>query len=733
MVLMITRKLLPVILVLGMLLEMWIIAVPVHAASGDEVRASKKIISVVYDDSGSMWGERWSYTNYAMQALIALLNEQDELYITFMSDKYSAKEMDTSDLPGAIRTIHDWPYSNDTPGEALDTARNRLDGISEEDASAQFWMVILTDGEIEMNSSLQDKLNSYKNNVMSNGSLLNVVYLGMGLAAQAEEDVANHLHTFEADSDTEIISTMQDVAKLVSGRLNPDGVSQTDGRTITVTSKLPLYSLSILSQKSNAKVVSAKTQEETLNVERNISLDATNLASLGTPINTLYGNAAVINRKKLNGELQTIPAGTYTITFSSDIDINYMTIQVEPAIGLKAEISRTGVVIDDMSKLSSGDKVDIRIIPVVPGTDNEIPASDLPKQISWNIEYEVDGTVLDQGNGTGLSGVTLKDGSNIVRGIINIPGYASFIYEVPFNITEIVYYFGINKDSPSGLSYNRLDMKHLKLDDSNTVRFEITNDGKPLSKEEQKEIGVKLQIDDVTVVAPSGGNIISKAGNIKADCKLKQNDDGSYSLIPGCPVGVPIIGLQAGEYTVRVSVSLDDSVTEDAVFSLVAKPEDIQDLPKVVIGLLGFLYLLYLLFVKKKFKGQTVHYECWKVQSDGRGVMLKMSDSKSLGFFTGHFLLPTRACYTEYHGLKLVAESGGTVIVTGKSIAKSVVKYGASNSNPEKKLRAIQSHLIKTERKNGNREASDQELTNRPIYFKSSDSTDNVWRIWLTT
>ena len=113
--------------------------------------------------------------------------------------------------------------------------------------------------------------------------------------------------------------------------------------------------------------------------------------------------------------------------------------------------------------------------------------------------------------------------------------------------------------------------------------------------------------------------------------------------------------------------------------------------------------------------------------------MLKMSDSKSLGFFTGHFLLPTRACYTEYHGLKLVAESGGTVIVTGKSIAKSVVKYGASNSNPEKKLRAIQSHLIKTERKNGNREASDQELTNRPIYFKSSDSTDNVWRIWLTT
>ena len=45
-----------------------------QATTGDEVRASKKIISVVYDDSSSMYGERWSYTDYAMQALIALLN-----------------------------------------------------------------------------------------------------------------------------------------------------------------------------------------------------------------------------------------------------------------------------------------------------------------------------------------------------------------------------------------------------------------------------------------------------------------------------------------------------------------------------------------------------------------------------------------------------------------------------------------------------------------------------------
>lgn len=722
-----------IIVIMISIIQLVLLPFNVNAATGDEVRASKKIISVVYDDSGSMYGERWSYTDYAMQALIALLNEQDELYITFMSNPDTTVKMDTSDLAGTIRTIREWSDSGSTPGEALDTARKKIGEIKESDTTAQYWLVILTDGEISMSGSLQNKLDSFKNNTMNNGTPLNVVYLGMGAAAKANDDIANHLHTFEADSDTEIISTLQDIASLVSGRLIPDQVSQIDSKTISVTSKLPLYSLSILSQKSNAQVVGAKTTEEDLNIQRNLSLDATNLMPNGFPIDTLYGNAAVINKQNDKGELQIIPAGTYTISFSTDVDINNMTIQVEPAIALKAEISRTGVVIDDMSKLGNGDKVDIKILPVVPGTDDIIPDSDLPKQISWNIEYEVDGTIVDQGSGTSLTGVTLTHGSNVIRGIINIPGYAPFVNEVYFNIAEITYHFGIKKSQPSGLSYKRSEMKHLQLNDSNTIRFEITNDGQTLSKEEQKSIGVKLQIEDISVTPVSDKNFIYRMGSAKVKCKLEQNDDGSYSLIPDCSTGIPIIGLQAGDYAVKVSVSLDDNVTEEGTFSVVPSAEDAKDLPKIVIGVLLFLYLCYLLIFKKKFKGQTVHYECWRIQDDGRGVQQKgMTDSAPLGFFSGHFLLPTKACYVKFHGLKLVAESGGTVIVTGDSIAQTVVKYGTSTSKPEKHLRAIESHMHKTVKKDGKREASDQDLSSRPIYFKSSENTRDVWRIWLT-
>ena len=77
-----STMLIALVLCMSMILT---IAPCASAATGDEVRAAKKIISVVYDDSGSMEGDKWVYASYAMQALTALLNTQDELYLTYMS------------------------------------------------------------------------------------------------------------------------------------------------------------------------------------------------------------------------------------------------------------------------------------------------------------------------------------------------------------------------------------------------------------------------------------------------------------------------------------------------------------------------------------------------------------------------------------------------------------------------------------------------------------------------
>ena len=46
-------------------------------------RRAKRVVSLVYDDSGSMRNnDRWKYANYALQSLVALLDEKIN-FLTF--------------------------------------------------------------------------------------------------------------------------------------------------------------------------------------------------------------------------------------------------------------------------------------------------------------------------------------------------------------------------------------------------------------------------------------------------------------------------------------------------------------------------------------------------------------------------------------------------------------------------------------------------------------------------
>ena len=78
------KKALSALLVLIIVLPILVtfLAVPASAES----LYIRKIVSVVYDDSGSMKGDKWAYANYAMQAFCGMLNSEDQLYITYMDD-----------------------------------------------------------------------------------------------------------------------------------------------------------------------------------------------------------------------------------------------------------------------------------------------------------------------------------------------------------------------------------------------------------------------------------------------------------------------------------------------------------------------------------------------------------------------------------------------------------------------------------------------------------------------
>ncbi len=729
------RKIVSLLLALALCLSLMLSAVPhADAATGDEIRAAKKIISVVYDDSGSMFGDRWVYANYAMQALTAQLNARDKLYITYMSNPYTATEVSLSDINAAVSGVRHWSQSAGTPGESLNTAKAKLDGISEEDSSTQFWLVILTDGVIEMSGTIQSKLNSFKGSRMSNGSTLNIVYLAMGSGAtSAKADTRGGLYTYEAANLGDITGAMAEIANLVSSRISVDKLKQVDSTTVSFSSDLPLYSISVLAQQSTASVVSADSAEGALNIDRNIPLDASD--PFHNTATTLYGNAAVLNLTDSSGTGRIIQPGTYTIRFSDPVDTDDLVIQYEPAIGMKLKVTRGGVEIQDTGVLASGEKVNIELIPVIPGTDQEIKGSSLPKGITWSIEYVVDGNTEKSEPGNKLTGVVLKSGDNMIRGTMQIPGFAPSVYEIYFDIEEIVYNFGIKVDQPDPLAYFRSNGE--TTSEHGTLTFWITNDGVPLTKEELKSLDLKLKVDSLTCDDSNVEGFLNRFGKVPAGCTLKLNDDGSFTLTPNPIIPFTSFLTQAGDYRVTVMLSRDNTVTASGEFTLFPRIEDWIELGSLLVSLFVLWHLIFVLFIKYKFAGQDVCYRVYQLRADGGGISLEgETDYIHLKPMTlRNFFSFRRACIQEFYGLTLQAGPRGRVIVTGKSIASQVRFYGPSTSDPNRRLKAIASSLDPTvtdESDPDTRTASNQVLDSEtPVYFRSEVGDPRIWCLYF--
>lgn len=719
----------------------------VNAATGDEVRAAKKIVSVVYDDSSSMDGDRWSYANYSMQALIALLNEQDELYITFMTNPSQSQRVDLSSIQESVNSIHDLTEWGATPETALDTAFNTLENINESEPTTQFWYIVMTDGEVtNINAEIidiQGKLNSYRNHVMSNNTELNVVYLGMSGAAQVVGDQANHLYSFMPENDSDIVSTMQDISNLISNRVEADSINIVDSRTIEVSSDLPLYSISVFSQRSSASVVSASTQEQTLNVLRNISVDATDVVH-GSDISSLYGDVAVINYEDSEGQ-RVVPAGTYTIQFSDDINLSDVSVQFEPAIGFIFQVMRGGAVIDDLSQLNCGDTITVQLVPVVPGTNEEIPSDTLPSGISWHIDYLVEGNEVLSVDDCALTDVAVYEGDSEITGTVTIEGFTPYYTEISFSTVVIVYHFGIEVVQPDDLSYDRSTIRDILFDESNTVTFYITNDGERLSSDELDSLGLSLVIDSVDFEETESDWFFSFLSHKPMNCELTRNDDGSYSLIPVAPyffrfskwifnLSFSFI-VKDGLYTANVSLSSDNSITSSGWFKVVHDPAEDGEPIKIPIIILIIIYLLYILLFKKKFRGQTVYFETWNIRSDGSGDQI-YKDSVKLRNNPLILLLPLSYSFKKLNrgirGLVLVADSGGTVYITADSIAKSVEQYGDYvMKNPETDLGRIVEDLKETINEDKTRSAEELQLSDSPIYFVLLTNSGTVYRVWM--
>lgn len=576
--------------------------------SSSKVEAPPKIVSVVFDDSSSMfWDEDeakdyWASANYATQVFAALMNPQDKLFITYMSNIYYGKDesdtIDLSDPQNAVEGIRtkgtQWLG---TPLKSVKQAYDKLLSVQDSNPSTQYWLVVLTDGAFQKEykkngkdspmedfteyANLKDAFKKIKAAPMSNGTSPRIYYFHMGKGGgNGSQDIQNDpAGGIRADYSDNIVGTLGEIANTVSGRLRYDSadIKMLDDRTAQVHSDLPLFSLSAFTQNSKAKAVSASaggngaassslscSNVEVKSPSPDIILPSENANFKNKPDKApdLYGN---ISTMTLGGNV--IPSGDYTISFSDPVDAENLVLMYQPAIELQMLLYKDGSQVTDFTGIEEDDDLEIRLTAVDPSTGKEIGMGELPGDTGWEITAKKDGSDICSESGLSAKIQDIEAGDYIINARMQIPGMAS--------LEANPVHFTVKKYSP-------VPKVHLTITRSGSVNEEVIYDnldGTDRLKELQvnDRITVRAQAMDETSGNPVDASRLKASENWKIDHLLKGSVQGSKTsseyrdITLSAGANSIVCDYTAGSLTASESVDFD--VQYPAVYSLEAEKD----------------------------------------------------------------------------------------------------------------------------------------------------------------
>lgn len=556
------KKWLSAVMALAMILTL-ALSFPLPASA--ESLYIRKVVSVVYDDSGSMLADnRYVYANYALQTLCGMLNSEDELYITFMNHGGTQQmDLSTGGIQGAVDSIrtHQNPVNNDgTPFDAVYTAFDILDERSKQDTNpnTQYWLVVIADGAFKemlgmtvpvAQRWLDEAMRTFVDDPLDNGSYAQVTFLSIGdltgtNVLQPTEDLARGIYSYNAKNATEIVNVMGQMADRISGRTRLDSSAiRISGNIIEISSAIPLMNIAVLTQNTGATIEKVEYSNETeIPVSRSAAMSRGEDA-------TLRGNAYLI------GDTQNvIGAGTYRITFTDNVDANNVSILFEPALEMRMTVTVNGRVITDYSELDDvheGDVIDISCKIYEMGTDNEVSSSLLPPGTTYNISITEDGQVVQSVDGDQmlLSGYTLRNIGTKIAASMRIPGFNPITFEVSFTpgvyVPPVVYTMTAAFGS---------DVKSVKFDEiaSNqdlTICFTVYADGEPVTDPE-----IVRGFSPVITASPQGNSGVMTIA-----------DDGTIVFTPN---SASVVATSTGSFNVDVTCTLSNGVSAGETYTV---------------------------------------------------------------------------------------------------------------------------------------------------------------------
>ncbi|PFK13636.1 vWA domain-containing protein [Bacillus cereus] len=315
-------------------------------AKGEE--AKERVVSLVYDDSGSMRNnDRWKYANYALQSLVALLDEKDKFSYVPMSKPNDplnislAKDKRQMEIEG----IGAWKTYLNTPFSAVETAMQSIKKEADIDGKREFWLIVLTDGafndlekdKVGGKEQITQKLAQFKKDMDAKKISLHPILITM------EEDLGQQekaqLNTFKeiwkkelngvtmpSSGEDGIVKSVNQVAALVANRdpfSSVESIVKTKvvGKKVEITTPFPLKRMTLVRQSPSLPDYQVTQISKPLQLQSSFSIHAPGESKL-------FGNIVHISTE--NEEV--IKPGTYTIEVDRDIEKEGLQVLVEPAL-----------------------------------------------------------------------------------------------------------------------------------------------------------------------------------------------------------------------------------------------------------------------------------------------------------------------------------------------------------------------------------------------------------------
>ena len=242
-----------------------------------------RIVSVIFDDSGSMENDhnrgqgsgfdkdldRWAYASYAMQTFIAMMSEEDALYVTKLDENPSSvkirlenKKVEIEEFKNLSRGDggDEGDFTASTWNVVPTAAQALVDAYETYGDNAKYYLVVMADGNLD---PIRDEYGNVKRQQSYNEELpkaindiggtfentdFETIFFNMGGVSITAPGVKK----ISAASSSQIVEGLKEVSATVMGRneLSKSNVKVNGGK-VSFDISYPALSITVFAQKSN--------------------------------------------------------------------------------------------------------------------------------------------------------------------------------------------------------------------------------------------------------------------------------------------------------------------------------------------------------------------------------------------------------------------------------------------------------------------------------------------------